>query len=104
LTLYDAALYGAAVIRGFRHKGLAAFYATGSHKGIDPSHATRLRLQLTALDHARRPRDMDAPGWRLHSLRGDLKGFHAVWVNANRRLVFRFENDDAVDVDYLDYH
>jgi proteic killer suppression protein len=104
LTPRDALHYGAVVIRSFRHKGLAGFFATGSRKGIDPAHAARLRLQLTALDHARRASDMDAPGWRLHPLRGDLKGHHAVCVSAHWRLVFRFEDGDAVDVDYLDYH
>ena len=48
--------------------------------------------------------DMDAPGFRLHPLRGDLKGFWAVTVRANWRVIFRFEGDDAFDVDYLDYH
>jgi len=92
------------VIRSFRHKGLAAFFATGSRKRITTAHAAKLRLQLTALEHARSPVDMNAPGWRLHPLKGELKGFHAVWVSGNWRLVFRFEAADAVDVGYLDYH
>jgi proteic killer suppression protein len=92
------------VIRSFRHKGLAAFFATGSRKGIDAAHAAKLRLQLTALEHARGPADMSAPAWRLHPLKGGLKGHHAVWVSGNWRLVFRFDGADAVDVDYLDYH
>jgi proteic killer suppression protein len=50
------------------------------------------------------PQDMDAPGFRLHLLKGDLKGFWAVTVRANWRAIFRFEEGDAFDVDYLDYH
>lgn len=92
------------MIKRIRHKGLAAFFATGSRKGIDPTHASKLRLQLTALEHAVSPKDMDASGWRLHPLKGDLKGHHAVWVSGNWRLTFRFEGTDATDVDYLDYH
>ena len=47
---------------------------------------------------------MSAPGFGLHPLTGDLKGFWAVTVSANWRVVFRFEEGDAVDVDYVDYH
>jgi proteic killer suppression protein len=59
---------------------------------------------LTALDHAKKPGDMSAPGWRLHALSGDRKGFFSVTVNGNWRLIFRFEAKDAELVDYLDYH
>jgi toxin HigB-1 len=92
------------MIRGFRHKGLEKFFRTGSKAGIQPQQAARLRLQLTALEHATAPTDMNAPGWRLHRLTGDRTGFHAVSVSGNWRLVFRFDGMDAVDVDYVDYH
>lgn len=92
------------MIRSFRHKRLGAFFASGSRRGIQPAHAVKLRLMLTALEHARSSADMNAPGWRLHPLRGELRGFHAVWVSGNWRLVFRFDGTDAVDVDYVDYH
>jgi proteic killer suppression protein len=92
------------LISNFRHKGLAAFFLHGSRAGIQPRHAARLRLILTALDGARQPADLNAPGWRLHALKGGLLGFHAVTVNANWRVIFRFEGGDARDVDYVDYH
>ena len=92
------------MIRDFRNKGLERFYLKGSKSGIQPRHAGKLRVQLTALDHAKSPADMNAPGWRLHRLTGDLAEFHAVSVSGNWRLIFRFEGTDAVDVDYLDYH
>jgi proteic killer suppression protein len=92
------------MIKGFRHKGLEKFFKTGSKAGIQVDHAGRLRVQLTALAHATGPADMQAPGWRLHRLRGDRAGFHAVAVSGNWRLVFRFDGRDAADVDYLDYH
>ena len=47
---------------------------------------------------------MDLPGFRLHPLRGDLRGFWAVTVRANWRIIWRFEGTDAVDVDLIDYH
>ncbi|MGQ0383231.1 MAG: type II toxin-antitoxin system RelE/ParE family toxin [Gammaproteobacteria bacterium] len=92
------------MIRTFRHKGLEAFYLRGSRAGIQPHHAVRLRLILTALECARRPADMNAPGWRVHELHGALEGFQAVKVSANWRVVFRFVDHHARDVDYVDYH
>lgn len=76
----------------------------GSKAGIQPSHAKRLRLQLGKLDTAKSPKDMDLPGWRLHPLTGNLTGYWAVSVNGNWRLTFSFEGEDAVLVDYQDYH
>jgi len=92
------------MIRSFRHKGLEAFYRSGSKAGIQPAHAAKLRVQLTALEFARRPEDMNAPGWRWQPLKGDRRGFHSVTVNGNWRMIFRFDNGDAELVDYLDYH
>lgn len=67
-------------------------------------HLIKLRDILARLDAARTVRDMDLPGLRLHALKGDRKGFWAVTVRANWRVVFRFVNPDVTDVDYLDYH
>lgn len=67
------------VIKSFLHKGLGAFFRTGSKAGIQPAHATRLRLQLARLDTAVGAEDMDLPGWKLHALKGELKGHWAVW-------------------------
>ncbi len=92
------------VIRTFEHKGLEKFFLTGSLAGIQAQHAKRLRLQLAMLDHARKPEDMSAPGWRLHRLHGELRGHWAVSVSGNWRLTFRFEGEDAILVDYRDYH
>ena len=92
------------MIGSFRHGGLEKFFRTGSKKGIQPAQAGRLRIQLTALEHATGPGDMRAPGWRLHPLKGSLAGSWAVEVSGNWRLVFRFEGMDAVAVDYVDYH
>jgi toxin HigB-1 len=92
------------VIRSFRHKGVEQFFRTGSKAGIQPKHAERLRKQLFALDNAKVPSDMDAPGWRLHTVRGELEGHWSVDVSGNWRLTFAFEGEDAVLVDYRDYH
>ena len=71
---------------------------------IRAEHREAVRDILARLNASRAPEDMDLPGFRLHRLRGDLAGFWAVTVRANWRIVFRFEDGDAVDVDYLDYH
>jgi proteic killer suppression protein len=92
------------MIRSFRHKGLERFFLKGSKSGIQPQHAGKLRIQLTALEHATSPDDMNAPGWRLHRLKGELAGFNVVSVSGNWRLVFRFERKDVIDVNYMDYH
>jgi len=89
------------VIKTFRHKGLEVFFRSGSKAGIQPKHATRLRIQLTQLEKAKAPGDMNAPGWRLHQ----LSNHHwSIWVNGNWRMTFVFQREDAVLVDYLDYH
>ena len=92
------------MIRSFRHSGVEKFFLTGSKKGIQPSHAGKLCLQLTVLNRARKPEDMGAPGWNLHPLAGDLKGHWSVKVNGNWRLTFRFDGEDVILVDYQDYH
>ena len=92
------------VIKSFRHRGLERFFRTGSKSGIQPKHAEKLRLQLFALDNARSAQDMNAPGWRLHSLAGALRGHWAVSVSGNWRITFRVEAEDAILVDYHDCH
>lgn len=69
-----------------------------------PDHVGELRDILAVLDQSRGPEDTNLPGFRLHALRGDLRGFRAVSVSGNWRVIFRFEDGDAVDVDYVDYH
>ena len=90
--------------KSFAHKGIKAFFETGSKAGIQAAHASRLRLQLAALNRARKPDDMAVPNWQLHALKGNLAGHWAITVNGNWRLTFRFENGDALLVDYQDYH
>jgi len=92
------------VIRGFKHKGLAKYFETGSKAGIQAQHAERLRLILGRLSAATGPRDMALPGLDLHPLRGERKGTWAVSVSGNWRVTFKFIGKDAESVDYEDYH
>jgi proteic killer suppression protein len=97
----NATLYILNMIKTFRHKGLQGFFETGSRTGIQPHHAPRLKRQLTRLDLAKAPEDMNVPGWTLHPL---STGHWSVWVNGNWRMTFAFEGAGAVLVDYQDDH
>ena len=92
------------MIRSIRHKGLKRLHDEDDPRGILREHADKLRDILARLDAAGTVADMDLPGFRLHPLKGTLKGFSAVTVRANWRVMFRFVDRDAHDVDYVDYH
>jgi proteic killer suppression protein len=92
------------MIRSFRHKGLEGFFITGSKKGILPDHADKIARILDRLDASISPADMNLPGYRLHELKGQEAGTWSVTVNANWRITFQVEGQDAVVVDYRDYH
>jgi proteic killer suppression protein len=92
------------MIKSFRHAGLEKFYKTGSKSGIQPHHAAKLEEQLTVLNRAKSAEDMARPvSWRLHALQGKKK-LWSIWVNGNWRLTFMFDGEDAILVDYQDYH
>ena len=92
------------MIKSFKHKGLEKFFTDGNTAGIQPAHATKISDQLAFLNAATAIEDLNKPGYRLHPLKGDLKGFWAVDVSGNWRIVFKFEDGDAYIVNYEDYH
>jgi proteic killer suppression protein len=92
------------MIKSFRHKGIERFFVSGSKVGIQAQQEKRLRLILGRLNASRKPEDMNLPGLRLHQLQGRLRGYWAVDVTGNWRLIFRFEDDGVFDVDLIDYH
>jgi proteic killer suppression protein len=92
------------MIRSIRHKGLKRLYEDNDPRGVMRAHTEKLRDILARLDAAATVADMDLPGFRLHPLKGDLKGFWAVTVRANWRVIFRMAEGDALDLDYVDYH
>ena len=92
------------MIKNFKHKGLEQFFYIGSKAGIQPHRASKLSRQLLRLDLAKNASDMNIPGWRLHELQGALLGHFAVTVNGNWRMTFMFEAENAILVDYQDYH
>ncbi len=92
------------MIRSIRHKGLKRLYEDDDPRGVIVEHAEKLRDILVRLDAAGDVSDMDLPGFRLHPLKAELKGFWAVTVRANWRVIFRFTDGEVSDVDYIDYH
>ena len=91
------------MIRSIRHKGLQRLYEDNGPRGVIAEHVVKLRDILARLDAASTAGDMDLPGFRLHPLKGEFKGFWAVTVRANWRVIFRFADGDVLDVDYVDY-
>jgi len=88
----------------FRHKGLERLFASGDTRGVSADQAKRLRRLLASLSTATSPMNMNIAGYQLHQLAGERKGQWAVSVSGNWRLVFRFDGENATDVDLVDYH
>jgi toxin HigB-1 len=92
------------MIKSFRHKGLRQFFEDDDGSKLPPDMLNRISLILSTLHAAQEREGMNVPTFRLHVLKGELKGFHAVTVRANWRIIFRLKNGDAFDVDFIDYH
>ena len=92
------------MIQSIRHKGLRRLFEDDDPRGVMREHVEKLGDILARLNAAKAIDDMDLPGFRLHPLKGQLKGFWAVTVRANWRVIFRFADGHAFDVDYDDYH
>ena len=92
------------MIRSFQHRGLKRLYERGDRSLIRPDLQDRVEVMLAQLDVASSPEAMRLPHYRLHALKGRLKGYWSVTVKANWRIIFRFEGEDAYDVELLDYH
>jgi proteic killer suppression protein len=92
------------MISRIRHRGLKRLYERDEARGLPAGHVDKIRRILARLDQATVPEHMDLPGLRLHPLKGELAGHWSVTVQANWRIIFRFESGHVTDVDYLDYH
>ena len=92
------------MIRGFKHRGLKRLHEQGNTRGVGSQHVDRIRRILFHLDTASEIKDINAPGYGLHPLKGKRRGQWAVSVSGNWRITFRFEDGDCFDVDYVDYH
>ena len=92
------------MIRSFKHRGLKRLHDRDDRSGIRPDLLEGVEDILGRLDQATTPQALNLPGYGLHPLKGDLRGFWSVTVRANWRIIFRFEGEDAWDVELIDYH
>lgn len=92
------------MIRTFKHRGLKRLCERDDQSQVSTDHLTRIEDILARLDIADAPYALAMPGYNLHRLRGDLQGFWSVKVSGNWRIIFRFKDGDAFDVDLIDYH
>jgi toxin HigB-1 len=92
------------VIRTFRHKGLQEFFTDDTARRLNRDHVQKISRLLDRLDASVKPQDMNLPGFGFHQLKGDRKGTYSVSVSGNWRITFRFDGENAVDVDLEDYH
>ena len=93
------------MIRSVRNKKLKRFFEQGDASALPAEQAEKISDILAALDTAAHPSEVGLfPGWRLHPLKGDLQGSWSVTISGNWRVIFRFEDGDAFDVDLVDYH
>lgn len=92
------------MIKTFRHRGLKRLFERDDAGKVDPRLLDKVRRVLTRLEAAGTPEDMNLPGYVLHPLVGELRGFWSVRVSGNWRVIFRFEAGHAHDVDLVDYH
>ena len=92
------------MITSFRHKGLEKFFSKGDYRGIPAPFAPRIERMLDRLDASTKPEDMNMPGFKFHQLTGNRKDTYGVTVTGNWRITFKFDDENAVEVNYEDYH
>ena len=92
------------MIRTIKHRGLKRLHEGDDASGVLSQYAQKIRRILFVLDNANEMADVDLPGFRLHSLKGDMKGFWSISVSRNWRVIFRFDGQDVTDLDMVDYH
>ena len=92
------------MICSFKSKALRELFEKATAAGINPQWQKRLQIRLATLDSARNIEDINVTGWRLYALKGEMKGFYAIDVTGNMRLIFRFEDGEVFEVDLVDYH
>lgn len=96
--------FGITMIENFKHKGLRLFFESDNPAKLQTHHVEKIRRILYRLDEARSIEELDVIGWNLHRLKGNLKDYWSIKVNGNYRIIFRFENGEASEIDYIDYH
>lgn len=92
------------MIKSFRHKGLKRFYERDDRSLIRPDMQKDVKAILTMLQVASSLEVLRVPQYKLHKLKGGRKDYWSVTVKRNWRIIFRFEDGNAYDVEMIDYH
>lgn len=92
------------MIKNFKHRGLKRLHEKGDRSKISPNHIDKVELILADLDAAETIDEMRMPGYRLHELHGDFRDYYAVEVSGNWRIIFKFRDGYASDINLVDYH
>jgi proteic killer suppression protein len=93
------------MIESITHKGLRLFWEKDDPSKLPPEQVAKITRILEALDTAKTLDPLrQIPGYKLHALGANLKGFWSIWVTGNYRIIFRFKDENVFDVDYTDYH
>jgi len=92
------------MIKTFKNKALEKLFFEDDRRKLNPDHVSKILRILDRLDASTNPQDMNLPAYKLHELKGKMKGTWSVWVNGNWRITFEFKGNDVFNVDYLDYH
>ena len=92
------------MIKSLKHRGLKRLYERDDRSGLRPDLVDSIEDILARLDEAEMPQSLNLPGYRLHPLKGELKGFWSVTVRATWRIIFRFQGTNVIDVELIDYH
>ena len=91
------------MIESFRHRGLKRLHERGDGSRVNANQLARITDVPAHLNRAKKPEALDLPGYRLHPLTGDMKGYWSVRVSGNWRIIFRFQDGGAYEVDLTDY-
>lgn len=92
------------MIKNIKHRGLRLLFEDGDPSRVRADLASKAERFLDALNAASTPQEVNLPGYGLHPLKGDMKGFWSAMLSRNHRIIFRFEEGDALDIDLVDYH
>jgi len=92
------------MIESIRHKGLLLYFTEGNGAKLPANQLAKISRILDALDAISSEDDIRQLGSGIHQLSGDLKGFWSIKTSANYRIVFRYNDGNICDVDYIDYH
>lgn len=106
LVVNDAGRYGLeAVIRGFACRETERLFNDEESRRLPPQIQRVARRKLLMLHQARRVDDLRSPpGNRLEALKADRAGQHSIRINDQWRVCFRWDGQDAHDVEIVDYH